>query len=1212
MTKTVENADRGEIRTLADRYVLGDLIGRGGMGAVYAAHDEWEQRGVAVKLIKNRRASEGRAWRMFSRELRAVLKLDHPGIVSVYDYGIDEAGLPFFVMERVPGMTLDELPDERLRWMDIVDVFEQVLETLAYAHARGVIHRDVKPENFIIAPGEGRPRIKLVDFGIAKLMGEATMERRSPEKAAETLTELAKNFTLSDEATVGTPAYMAPELGLNEVHLIGPQTDLYSLGCMLYEFVSGQRPFDARNVIGLIMAHCTAPRPRVRRRDGTAVPDELERLVASLLEKSPRRRQWCAADVLEQLHRVPDFQLDLREDIDSDESRVLPRLLEQTGDAPSGVGEAATGADRELRGRQLRADGVDEDAATVQLDPNAKTLADSSMDPTVPVYRESTPEADHSDEFEPPLFVTRLGVAALRLPRMVGREAEQSWLMGHARATLRSGKPRLMLLRGIPGIGRGRLARWVGAEFAERGACRVLTLTYDDDAAEHDVLRQTLRDMLGVGEGDDVRAALEKHPYSDFLSAPAVAAGFLAGDDLVGEGGQLPVGVLAELFNLVRRQKPLLLIVENLERSLDQKLPRFLLDVLRRGADWPWPIFMVATVDSRDRRADFATDLSVHPACHTTELGALTVEQGRELLQSLLPLRDAAAERLSEYAGGSPDVMLQMLRALATAGDVYASGGQYWVKPGAWDDLSHIDDAYAAGVERLLAGLGEERGSVALIASLVGMEPDTAVLEDVLDRLGLELDPGEMVDEMLEEGIFVGTENGGVRFAHALMHEAWQEHARGRPEYRRWQRAIGRTLEYRDAGKGRIGLHLYESGDDDALAFLLEGGQQALQRGEFALASRYLKAMREAARDVELDVSTRVALGAGLGRLAIRRSGRDLYEDSLSLLEDLDEPAAVGWRSWIDGAWADRSGRFEEAREAFSIAIEAFERIGDDPETLRARESLADTLRKSGEYADAEQEAQGALALAEALDAPGSQRRLLGLLGFICLETERYERAVEFARRAREQSDDEDRSALARSFKIECGALMRLERVDEAFDLGKDALTIFREVGDAVGELSMLNLLAMLRHETGAHGQARQYAREALERSRQIGEQALRGRVLNNLAHACEELGRTAEAYDAYMGSLRWSHDNADPQNEARVCFNLARVLRNEEPSRAIVLVERSRRILDSLDLPYVRESERVLDEIRRSHGDAEVDRILATYEERFAAILEASRGREV
>ena len=249
------------------------------------------------------------------------------------------------------------------------------------------------------------------------------------------------------------------------------------------------------------------------------------------------------------------------------------------------------------------------------------------------------------------------------------------------------------------------------------------------------------------------------------------------------------------------------------------------------------------------------------------------------------------------------------------------------------------------------------------------------------------------------------------------------------------------------------------------------------------------------------------------------------------------------------------------------------------------------------------------MSLAESVDDAQSRARLLDLLGFICLETERYEYAAQYARQAREAaSSGLDRSELARSLKIECGALMRLHQIEPAFERGKEALAIFREVGDAVGELSMLNLLGMLRHEAGAFGQARQFALEALERSRQIGERSLRGRVLNNLGHACEELGRHAEAVDAYLGGISWSHTSDDRQNEARVCFNLARLVREDEPTRAIVLVERSRRILDSLDLPYVQESERVLDELTESMGRETVEDVLETYQERLEDIRELGR----
>ncbi|MGM0558759.1 MAG: protein kinase domain-containing protein [Myxococcota bacterium] len=1203
----------GESRILSDRYVLTELIGRGGMGTVFAAHDEWEQRKVAVKLIKDRRASEGRAWRMFSRELRAVLKLSHPGIVSVFDYGVDDEGLPFFVMEYVPGLALGALAEDPLRWMDVVDIFEQILETLAYAHARGIIHRDIKPDNFLIAPGDGRPRLKLVDFGIAKLLGEGSLERRTPEKAAETLTDLATNFTLSD-STVGTPAYMAPELGLNDIHLIGPQTDLYSVGCMLFEFVAGERPFDGRNIVSIIFSHCSTPVPTLQRRDGQNVPIELERLVRSLLEKDARKRPWCAMDVLDQLHRVPDFELVEGSSLEPVESRVLPQLLERTGKQRSEAGgqddELDTPTSRDMLGEtQLDPDAAlrigDAEAPTLLVDTGDETVADDSFELTVPVYRDTTPIDQRTGEFDAPAFVTRLGVAALRQPRLVGREPEQFWLVEHAREAFQTGVPKLLGLRGPRGIGRRRLANWVCEEFAERGACRVLKLCYIEAADEHDVLRRAIRGALGVGEDDDVVELLGKLPGSEALSSFPAAARYLLGPDGGSSGARIPVGLITGLLNMVRRGKPLMLLVENVQGSPDQGLPDLILAALRRGSDWPWPLLVVTNLPEQlDVGDDALEELLGHERSHIADLSPLSTRTGRELLQSLLPLRDAAADRIAEYAGGSPDVMLQLLRSLGASGDIYASGGQYWVKPDAWDDLTDVDDVYAASVDRLIDGLSESRGRLVLIAALVGMEPDIELLDTVVDRLGYDFDTREAVDALLEEGVFVGTEAGGIRFSHALMREAWQKHAVQRDDYRAWQRAIGRELERGDATRGRVGLHLYESGDDDAFEFLMEGGEHALERGEYALASKYLTAARRAADQIELDLGAEVELGAGLGRLAIRRSSEQLFGAAIDTLEDLDGAHAEGWRAWIEGAWDARSGRLKDARHAFEAAAEAFEREGSSADVLRARESLADTLRKAGDYPGAEQEARQALALAESMHSHRSMTRLLDLLGFICLETERYEEAADFARCARHRGDaTADRSELARSLKIECGALMRLDRLDEAFERGREALTIFRELGDSVGELSMLNLLAMLRHEHAAFGQARQYALEALELSEQIGEQALRGRILNNLAHACEALGRKEEARNAYVRALRWSHESSDLQNEARVCFNLTRLVRASRPEWAIVLIERSRRILESLELPYLRESERVLGEITDELGEEHLSTVLSDFDERLTRI---------
>ena len=206
---------------LADRYRLEELLGRGGMAEVYAAIDERLRRPVAVKLLRPELAADPTVRGRFEAEARAAARLSHPNVVAVFDTGEDE-GTPYIVMERLPGDTLaDRLPN-RLDTGFVMNVAGDVLGALGAAHAAGIVHRDVKPAN-ILMNVDGCA--KVADFGIAKSI-----------EADEDHVDLTRT-----EILIGTPAYLAPER--IDGHTATPASDLYSLGVVLYEALSGSRAF---------------------------------------------------------------------------------------------------------------------------------------------------------------------------------------------------------------------------------------------------------------------------------------------------------------------------------------------------------------------------------------------------------------------------------------------------------------------------------------------------------------------------------------------------------------------------------------------------------------------------------------------------------------------------------------------------------------------------------------------------------------------------------------------------------------------------------------------------------------------------------------------------------------------------------------------------------------------------------------------------------
>ena len=276
-------------RVIGDRYGVTALIGEGGMGEVYEAEHLAMGRLVAVKVLNPKRAQDREAISRLRHEARVAGTLGHPNICAIYDMGRLDDGSPYLVMERLHGETLAQrlTRETRLPIEDLIDVMVQVLSALSAAHQRGIIHRDLKPDNIFLSRREGMRAIpKLLDFGISK-----------SEDIEETMADLT-----GQTMAAGTPFYMAPEQARGERGL-DHRIDLWATGIILYECLSGQRPFDARNYNALLVQILTAP-PRPLHEIQPDVPAGLERIVERALRKLPADRFQSALEIQTALRAV--------------------------------------------------------------------------------------------------------------------------------------------------------------------------------------------------------------------------------------------------------------------------------------------------------------------------------------------------------------------------------------------------------------------------------------------------------------------------------------------------------------------------------------------------------------------------------------------------------------------------------------------------------------------------------------------------------------------------------------------------------------------------------------------------------------------------------------------------------------------------------------------------------------------------------------------
>jgi serine/threonine protein kinase len=266
-----------EGKTLAERYRVDALIGRGGMADVYRGADVVLDRDVAIKVLTER--DDGERDR-FLREARSMARLNHRNIVAVYDAGRDD-GWSYIIMELVEGRTLGSVPAHELTVHTAIRHYVEVLEALSYAHENDVVHRDVKPANVMVLPSGA---VKVMDFGLAR----RTSDMSSASSAGE---------------IVGTIAYLPPERFLGKT--ADARSDLYSVGIMLYETFTGTLPFksDSDDLVAVIFGHVNEP-PAPPRAVNRAVPAEIEHVILKLIEKEPDRRYQSAQDVIDELRAL--------------------------------------------------------------------------------------------------------------------------------------------------------------------------------------------------------------------------------------------------------------------------------------------------------------------------------------------------------------------------------------------------------------------------------------------------------------------------------------------------------------------------------------------------------------------------------------------------------------------------------------------------------------------------------------------------------------------------------------------------------------------------------------------------------------------------------------------------------------------------------------------------------------------------------------------
>ena len=282
--------------TLGDRYRIDALIGEGGMGRVYSAEHVLMRKRLAIKVLHRELTTMAEVVARFEREAMAAANIDHPNVAAATDFGKLPDGAVFLVLEYVQGKSLrDEIAGGPIAAERALHITRQIAAGLGSAHALDIVHRDLKPENVMLVEKGGDPDfVKVLDFGIAKVpIGEVPHPTQTP--AHTPITKAGMVF--------GTPEYMAPEQALGQT--VDGRADLYALGVILYEMLSGSRPFSSQSQVGILGQQLSKSPPKISdRAPGIVVPPAVEAVAMKLLQREASERYQSASEVVDVINRL--------------------------------------------------------------------------------------------------------------------------------------------------------------------------------------------------------------------------------------------------------------------------------------------------------------------------------------------------------------------------------------------------------------------------------------------------------------------------------------------------------------------------------------------------------------------------------------------------------------------------------------------------------------------------------------------------------------------------------------------------------------------------------------------------------------------------------------------------------------------------------------------------------------------------------------------
>jgi eukaryotic-like serine/threonine-protein kinase len=1026
-------------------------LASGAMASVWRGVHRPTSLPVAVKVMTAEMARAPSYVLAFRNEVEAVARLDHAGIVRVYDFGALPpevetasggaflAGSPYLVMELAHGGSLDKggRPGD---WKSLRALLLVLLDALAHAHARGVVHRDLKPGNVLCERrASGGPGYLLTDFGLAHALGE------DAPRLGNAL------------ATSGTPPYMAPEQFSGEWREQGPWTDLYALGCLVYALATGVPPFAYDDLQQLAMAHVLESPPRMR--PTFPVPYGLESWARALLAKRTHDRFQHAADAAWALGQLDDRSMP---------SAIHPPATPRHELATTPFGTMPVMPEVVAAAQQL----ADREPSSTLIDRHPPPLPDH--------WRAS--EIERTDA---PLRGAGIGIFGLRTIPLVDREVERDAVWKALGDVHKTGKPRVVVLGGPAGSGKSRVARWVAERADEVGGAVVLRATHSAQGSKHDGLMAMFARHLRCQEleADLLRERLTR--VLTTLGEPDPALAGAVADLLLGRSAevtQLVDGVAAKgaerrrvllhLFDLLGTERPLVVLFDDVQWGLEAlRLAHQLLLTLD-----PMPVLVLCTVRDEalvqgsleHRQIDAILE---HPHASALEVQKLGTADHHRLCEQLLGLSGDLCDRVAARTQGNPLFAVQLVADWVARGALASGEAGFELRAGAGQTLpDDIHELCAARIARALGQRPETDLRALEVAALLGAEVDEVEWRSVCRQAGTLPSPGLLAD-LSRQGLLEPA-LASWRFTHGVLRESLERMAKAGGRSEEQHRVIADVLRgsypQRTAElSARIGRHLAAGGLlHDAHAPLLQ-------------AARLLRVESDQTRAAQLVDEARALLDRlDVGPDDPRRCEGDLVSAAMQLdtgqlagaealaLYVADQARAREWpaiaarAALVSAGVAVKLGDYDGAVNRCVGALGTLKAYGDRRGEYEARAELANAYYYQGNHDYAHDAYQANLVLAEDLGDEVAVAEARWGLGYVDLWRGRYEPAREHF--------EAMRAILARrgaAYRLaDCynalGEAARLSgRLAEAEQLYREALRLAEVYGTAGGIIGRVNLV---------------------------------------------------------------------------------------------------------------------------------------------------------